>query len=103
MALRFGGAFAVQFWRCYSRYWSCPGWTICRIAVCAGTDFSVGRMDCHQSERSSYIGTQMVVTFALATLKTFLARCTTWWKFAIAPWVYHWYRGVRGDLHLCLA
>ena len=39
------------------------------------------------SERSSYVGTQMVVTFALATLENVLARCTTWWKFAIAPWV----------------
>lgn len=48
MVLRFGGAFAARFWRCYSRYWSCLAGQYCRIAVCAGTDFPVGRMDCHQ-------------------------------------------------------
>ncbi len=28
MVLRFGGAFCGAIRRCYSRYWSCPGWTI---------------------------------------------------------------------------
>ncbi len=100
--------------------------------------FLLGAWIATSSERSSYIGTQMVVTFALATLENFfgpvydlveirdralgiiigtvvsaviytfvwpeseartlpqklagtlgmfLARCTTWWKFAIALWV----------------
>ncbi len=103
MVLRLAGLFAARFWRCYSRYWSCPAGQYCRIAVCAGTYFPVGRRIATSSERSSYIGTQMVVTFRSPRSKTFLARCTTWWKFAMRPGYHHWYRGVRGDLHLCLA
>ncbi len=48
-----------------------------RIAVCAGTDFPVGAWIATSSERSSYIGTQMVVTFALATPKTFFGPVMT--------------------------
>ena len=47
--------------------------------------FLLGAWIATSSERSSYIGTQMVVTFALATLENVLAQCTTRWKFAIAP------------------
>lgn len=37
------------------------------------------------SERSSYIGTQMVVTFALATLENAFGPIYDWRKSAIAP------------------
>ncbi len=91
---------AVQFWRCYSRYWYALAGQYCRIAVCAGTDFPVGAWIATSSERSSYIGTQMVVPSRSPRSKMFLARCTTWWKSRSRPGYHHWYRGVRGDLHL---
>ena len=71
MALRFGGAFcgAILGAVIHATGHALAG-QYCRIAICAGTDFPVGRIRiATSSERSSYIGTQMVVTFALATLE----------------------------------
>ncbi len=103
MVLRFGGAFAARFWRCYSRYWSCPLDNIVELLFVLAPIFLLGAWIATSSERSSYIGTQMVVTFALATLENVLARCTTGGNSRSRPGYHHWYRGVRGDLHLCLA
>ena len=44
MVLRFGGAFCGAILALLFTLLVMP----CRIAVCAGTDFPVGRMDCHQ-------------------------------------------------------
>lgn len=47
--------------------------------------FLIGARIATGSERSSYIGTQMVVTFALATLENVFGPTYDWWKSAIAP------------------
>ncbi|STI78549.1 multidrug efflux system protein MdtO [Escherichia coli] len=49
MVLRFGGAFcgAILALFIHATGHALAG-QYCRIAVCAGTDFPVGRMDCHQ-------------------------------------------------------
>ncbi len=99
------GPFAARFWRCYSRYWSCP-WldNIVELLFVLAPIFLLGAWIATSSERSSYIGTQMVVTFALATLENVFGPVYDLVEIRDrAPGYHHWYRGVRGDLHLCLA
>lgn len=49
MVLRFGGAFCGAILALLFTLLVMPlAGQYCRIAVCAGTDFPVGRMDCHQ-------------------------------------------------------
>ncbi len=76
----------AAFWRCLLR---CNSGAVIHAAGHARLDnivellfllapiFLLGAWIATSSERSSYIGTQMVVTFALATLENVLARCTT--------------------------
>lgn len=88
MVLRFGGAFCGAILALLFTLLVMP-WldNIVELLFVLAPIFLLGAWIATSSERSSYIGTQMVVTFALATLENVLARCTTWWKFAIAPWV----------------
>ncbi len=104
MVLRFGGAFAARFWRCYSRYWSCPGWTILSNCCLCWHRFSCWAHGLPPA------------------LNALLISAHRWWSPSRSPrsktfWpgvrpggnsrsrsgYHHWYRGVGGDLHLCLA
>ncbi len=106
MVLRFGGAFCGAILALlFTLLVMPPGWTILsNCCLCWPPIFLLGAWIATSSERSSYIGTQMVVTFALATLEN------VFWP-GVRPGgnsrsrhgYHHWYRGVRGDLHLCLA
>ncbi len=82
------GPFARD-WRCYSRYWSCPGWTILSNCCLCWPRFSCWGELITSSERSSYIGSTDGGHLPRSPRsKTFLARCTPGLKkFAIAPWV----------------
>ncbi len=105
MVLRFGGAFCGAILALLFTLLVMP-WldNIVELLFVLAPIFLLGAWIATSSERSSYIGTQMVVTFALATLENVFGPVYDPGGNSRSRHGYHhWYRGVRGDLHLCLA
>ncbi|VFT71587.1 multidrug resistance protein [Escherichia coli] len=77
------GPFAARFWHCYSRYWSCPGWTILSNCCLCWHRFSCWAHGLPPALNALLISAhRWWLPSRSPRSKMFLARCTTWWKFA---------------------